>query len=225
MAIPFLLKPSEKTPSASCLLAELAVQAGLPENVVHVVHGGKPVVDQIIQHDDIQAISFVGSTAAGTYIHREGNKYGKRVQANLGAKNHAVVLPDIYRESSAQQRAATVKAITGAAFGAAGQRCMALSALVLVGSNNNDEPSSLLIEELVEQAKALKVGPGMDTHSDIGPLITQESKERICGIIDTAVKQGAKVELDGRSLQMKGANADDPHNYLGTHHLVQYFPG
>ena len=122
----FVLKPSEKTPGASLLLADLATKAGLPQGVLSVVHGGKDTVNNICRHPTIKAISFVGSNAAGEYIHEEGSKHGKRVQANLGAKNHAVVLPDA-------SRSATVKAIVGAAFGAAGQRCMALSTLVLVG--------------------------------------------------------------------------------------------
>ena len=122
----FVLKPSEKTPGASMLLVDLATKAGLPEGVVSVVHGGKQTVDNICRHPTIKAISFVGSNQAGEYIHEAGSKHGKRVQANLGAKNHAVLLPDASRD-------ATVKAIVGAAFGAAGQRCMALSTLVTVG--------------------------------------------------------------------------------------------
>ncbi|KAL3924838.1 MAG: hypothetical protein SGILL_000793 [Bacillariaceae sp.] len=182
-----ILKPSEKTPGASMLLAQLAHESGLPDGVLQVVHGGKGTVDQICHHPDIQAISFVGSSQAGEYIYNQGTQNGKRVQANLGAKNHAVVLGDSKREQ-------VVKAIVGAGFGAAGQRCMALSTVIFVGDTKE------WIADIVEEAKKLKVGAGFDSHSDLGPLITSESKQRVEGIIGEAVKQGAILSLDGRGL-------------------------
>lgn len=191
-----ILKPSEKTPGCSMLLAELAAQSGLPEGVLQMVHGGKGMVDQICEHPDIQAISFVGSCTAGAYIHQKGNANGKRVQANLGAKNHAVILPDA--GTSAANREATVKAIVGAAFGAAGQRCMALSTLVLVGEAKE------WVADIVEHAKQLQVGNGMDATTDVGPLITPESKARTEQIIETAVAQGAQLDLDGRDVVVEG---------------------
>ena len=181
----FVMKPSEKTPGAALLLAQLAYECGVPEKALQVVHGSKPLVDQICTHPSIRAISFVGSNVAGEYIHQQGSSHGKRVQANLGAKNHGVILPDADRE-------ATTKALVGAAFGAAGQRCMALSTLVLVGSAQE------WIYDIVEQASKLKVGYGMDESSDLGPVITPESKKRIEAIIDQAVQQGATLALDGR---------------------------
>lgn len=167
------------------LLVDLATKAGLPAGVLSVVHGGKQTVDNICRHPNVKAISFVGSNAAGEYIHSEGSKHGKRVQANLGAKNHAVLLPDAGRE-------ATVKAIVGAAFGAAGQRCMALSTLVLVGKTKE------WIDDIVKGANELTVGSGFDAGVDVGPLITPASQERVNSIIGQAIAEGAQVPLDGR---------------------------
>ena len=191
-----IIKPSEKTPGAALLLAQIATECGLPPGVLQVVHGGKHMVDQICHHPDIKAISFVGSNQAGAYIHQQGTQAGKRVQANLGAKNHAVVLPDSPRD-------ATTTAIVGAAFGAAGQRCMALSTLVLVGTQ---ESAQEWIDESVQKASQLKVGPGMDPSSEIGPLITKESKDRVLSIIHQAVDQGATLELDGRNMSLHNGN-------------------
>jgi malonate-semialdehyde dehydrogenase (acetylating)/methylmalonate-semialdehyde dehydrogenase len=187
----FILKPSEKTPGATMLLAELMAQAGLPENVLQVVHGGKDTVNRICRHDDIQAISFVGSNTAGEYIFKEGTAHGKRVQSNLGAKNHAVILPDA-------DRAAVVRALAGAAFGAAGQRCMALSTVIFVGAAQEWLP------DIVEAARHLKVGAGWQEETDVGPLISTESKTRVELIIEEAVKQGAQLDLDGRGVQVEG---------------------
>jgi len=186
-----VLKPSEKTPAATMLLAQLAKECGLPDGVLQIVHGGKGMVDKICQHKDIHAISFVGSNTAGEYIHTQGNVHGKRVQANLGAKNHAIILEDANREQ-------VVKAVVGAAFGAAGQRCMALSTLVFVGSTKE------WINDIVEQAKHLKVGAGLDPSSDLGPVITPESKGRVENIVGKAVEQGAVLSLDGRGLTVDG---------------------
>jgi len=187
----FIMKPSEKTPSAALLLAELAKKAGLPDGVLNVVHGGKNTVDGICDHEDIKAISFVGSNQAGEYIFARGTANGKRVQSNLGAKNHAVILPDADRE-------ATIKALVGAGFGAAGQRCMALSVVILVGEAREWLP------DLVAEARKLTVGSGFEDGVDVGPLITRESKERVESIIGKAAEQGAVVALDGRDTAVPG---------------------
>ena len=155
----YVLKPTEKAPSASMLLAKYLNDLGLPPGVLNVVNGGKDTVNGLLTHPDIKAISFVGSNAAGEYIHDVGSKNGKRVQANLGAKNHATILMDD------ADRASTVKAVVGAAFGAAGQRCMALSVVILVGDVNE---SKRWIEEVVEEAKKLKVGNGFQDGVDVG---------------------------------------------------------
>lgn len=205
-----VLKPSEKTPGATMLMAQLLVEeCGLPEGVLQVVHGGKDCVDQICRHADIRAISFVGSSKAGEYIYNEGTKHGKRVQANLGAKNHAVLLEDA-------NRAQVVKAIVGAAFGAAGQRCMALSTLVCVGSTRE------WVADIVEQASALRVGPGWSPDADLGPLITPQSKDRVEDIITRAVEEGATLRLDGRGLEVPGYPDG---NFVGPTVLSNVRPG
>jgi len=196
----FLMKPSEKTPAASMMLAHLAQQAGLPNGVLNVVHGAVDTVNFFCDSPLIKAISFVGGNTAGQYIHARGTANGKRVQANLGAKNHATILPDA-------DRASTVKAIAGAAFGAAGQRCMALSVAIFVGESKE------WMEDLVQEAKTLKVGSGFDDGVDIGPLITPQSKERVCQIIDISQsKEGVTVNLDGRGIQVAGYEHG---NFLG----------
>ena len=186
----FVMKPSEKTPGACMMLANLAQEAGLPDGVLNVVHGAKDTVDFLCDAPDIRAISFVGSNVAGEYIHARGTANGKRVQANLGAKNHAVILPD------APEGAA--KALAGAAFGAAGQRCMALSVVVFVGDANS------LLPEIIAEAKAYKVGCGFDEGVDVGPLISKESKDRVESIISRSAEEGAKLELDGRGVVVDG---------------------
>lgn len=186
-----ILKPSEKTPAAACMLAQLAAEAGLPPNVLQICHGSVPTVQNICRHPDIKAISFVGSNAAGEWIANEGVSHGKRVQANLGAKNHAVWLPD------AADHEAVIKALAGAAFGAAGQRCMALTTLVCVGSTRD------YLDDLVAQAQKYKVGPGWQEGVDLGPLITTESMQRVQSIVTQAVReQGAKLLLDGRNVSI-----------------------
>jgi malonate-semialdehyde dehydrogenase (acetylating)/methylmalonate-semialdehyde dehydrogenase len=187
----FILKPSEKTPMTSMRLAQLATEAGLPENVLQIVHGSKATVNRICRDPAIQAISFVGSNRAGEYIFQEGSAHGKRVQSNLGAKNHAIVLPDA-------DRSATVKALVGAAFGAAGQRCMALSTLVLVGEAKE------WIRDIVEAASKLKVGAGCNDDTDVGPLISKASVQRVLDIIHESVEQGADLALDGRTVKVDG---------------------
>jgi len=184
----FILKPSEKTPGACMLLADLAEKAGLPPGVLNIVHGSKDVVDKICDDPTIQSISFVGSTSVGEYIHGRGTSHGKRVQANLGAKNHAIVLPDSDRE-------ATVKSIVGAAFGAAGQRCMALSVVIFVGDSTRE-----WLDDVVNEAKKLKVGVGWEKGVDVGPLISPDSKSRCCDIIQQSIQQGATLSLDGRDV-------------------------
>lgn len=196
----YILKPSEKTPGATLLLAELAAQAGLPANVLQVVHGSRDTVDRICTHRDIRAVSFVGSNAAGEHIYATAtSRGGKRVQANLGAKNHAVILPDA-------DRTAVVRAVTGAAFGAAGQRCMALSTVILVGS------SSSWLEDICTAAQRLTVGAGWEAGTDIGPLITVAAKQRVHDCIAKAVDQGAELWLDGRNVSVSGYPAG---NFVG----------
>ncbi|XP_020220317.2 methylmalonate-semialdehyde dehydrogenase [acylating], mitochondrial isoform X2 [Cajanus cajan] len=187
----FILKPSEKVPGASVMLAELAMEAGLPEGVLNVVHGTHDIVNAICDDDDIKAISFVGSNVAGMHIYARAAAKGKRVQANMGAKNHAVVMPDASVD-------ATVNALVAAGFGAAGQRCMALSTIVFVGG------SKLWESKLVERAKALKVNAGTEPDADLGPVISKQAKERIHRLIQSGVESGARLVLDGRNIVVPG---------------------
>ena len=180
-----ILKPSERDPGAAMILAELAREAGFPEGVINIVHGSAKTVDFIIDEPAIKAISFVGSNKAGEYIFTRGSAQGKRVQANLGAKNHAAILPDANKNQA-------LNAIAGAAFGAAGQRCMALSALVMVGETKDWLP------EVAERASKLNVNGGFEEGADLGPLISPQSKERIEDIISSAEAEGATLMLDGR---------------------------
>jgi malonate-semialdehyde dehydrogenase (acetylating) / methylmalonate-semialdehyde dehydrogenase len=180
-----ILKPSERDPGAAMILAELAEKAGFPPGVLNVVHGAAKTVDFIIDEPAIKAISFVGSNRAGEYIFTRGSANGKRVQANLGAKNHAAILPDANKQHA-------LNSIVGAAFGAAGQRCMALSTLVMVGETKDWLP------ELAESAKALKVNGGFEEGADLGPVISPQSKERIESLISSAEEEGATILLDGR---------------------------
>ena len=188
----FVLKPSERDPSASMLLAEMWAEAGLPAGVFNVVHGDKVAVDAILDHPDIAAVSFVGSTPIAKYVHGRGTANGKRVQALGGAKNHAIVLPDADMEFAAHHLAA-------AAFGSAGERCMAISAALAVGSAGDQ-----LMELLDAQARAVTVGSGRDTTSEMGPIVTPESRDRIVGFIDSGEAQGAEIRVDGRGLVVPG---------------------
>lgn len=181
-----ILKPSERDPGAAIILAELVQKAGFPEGVVNIIHGAHRTVDFILDEPAIKAISFVGGNKAGEYIFTRGSANGKRVQANLGAKNHAAVLPDCNKNHF-------INSVVGAAFGAAGQRCMALSTLVMVGETKE------WLSEVAESAKQLKVGGGFEEGADLGPVISPQSKERILSIIDTAEKEGATILLDGRN--------------------------
>lgn len=182
-----VLKPSERDPGACIILAELAEKAGFPPGVVNIIHGAAPTVDFIIDEPRIKAISFVGSNKAGEYIFTRGSANGKRVQANLGAKNHAAILPDCNKNHA-------LNAIAGAAFGAAGQRCMALSTCVMVGETKDWLP------ELAERAKELTMNGGFEEGADLGPVISPEAKTRIEDLITSAEKEGATILLDGRGM-------------------------
>jgi malonate-semialdehyde dehydrogenase (acetylating)/methylmalonate-semialdehyde dehydrogenase len=188
----FILKPSEKDPSCSIKLAELLLEAGLPAGVFNVVNGDKEAVDAIINNKDVSAVSFVGSTPVAKYIYENCAKNEKRVQALGGAKNHAVIMPDCDLEQA-------VNGLMGAAYGSAGERCMAQSVAVAVGGIGNK-----LVESLAKKVEALKVGSGMDKKSEMGPLITKEHLEKVKGYVDIGVKEGAKLITDGRSLKLQG---------------------
>ena len=187
----FVLKPSERDPSASNLIARLYSEAGLPEGVFNVVHGGKVAVDAILDHPDVAAVSFVGSTPIARYVHERASASGKRVQALGGAKNHAVVLPDADIEFAANH-------ITAAGYGSAGQRCMAISAVVAVG-----EAGDALVERLKEKAIQVKVGPGRDEASEMGPVVTPEARDRIAGYVGGGEEAGAALVVDGRGLTVE----------------------
>ncbi|WP_130907067.1 CoA-acylating methylmalonate-semialdehyde dehydrogenase [Pseudomonas sp. Sample_16] len=187
----FVLKPSEQDPMSTMLLVELAIEAGVPAGVLNVVHGGKDVVDALCTHKDIKAVSFVGSTAVGTHVYDLAGKHGKRVQSMMGAKNHAVVLPDANREQA-------LNALVGAGFGAAGQRCMATSVVVLVGAAKQWLP------DLKALAQKLKVNAGSEPGTDVGPVISKKAKARILDLIESGIKEGAKLELDGREISVAG---------------------
>ncbi|EGR44513.1 aldehyde dehydrogenase [Trichoderma reesei QM6a] len=180
-----VLKPSERDPGAAMILAELAEKAGFPKGVINVVHGAHDTVNYLLDSPAIKAISFVGSNKAGEYIFTRGSANGKRVQANLGAKNHALIMPDC-------DKGATLDAIVSAAFGAAGQRCMALSVAVFVGETRS------WLDELVAKAKTLRTDAGFEDGADLGPVVTPESKSRIESLIASAEAEGAKILLDGR---------------------------
>ncbi len=187
----FILKPSEKVPSASIRMAELLKEAGLPDGVLNVVHGDKEAVDAILAHPGIHAVSFVGSTPIARYIYETCARNGKRVQALGGAKNHAVVLPDADLEFAAD-------ALIGAAYGSAGERCMAISAVVAVGAAGDP-----LVKLLEKKAKAIKVGPGDREGVDMGPLVTAEHRAKVASFIEKGKKEGAKVVLDGSTSPMR----------------------
>jgi malonate-semialdehyde dehydrogenase (acetylating)/methylmalonate-semialdehyde dehydrogenase len=182
----FILKPSEKVPSASVRMAELLKEAGLPDGVLNIVHGDKTAVDAILNHAGIHAVSFVGSTPIARYIYEQCAKTGKRVQALGGAKNHAVVLPDADLEFAAD-------ALIGAAYGSAGERCMAISAVVAVGAAGDP-----LVKLLAKKAGAIRIGSGLDEGVDMGPLVTCQHRDKVAGYIEAGIKEGAKLVLDGR---------------------------
>ncbi|MEU2283452.1 CoA-acylating methylmalonate-semialdehyde dehydrogenase [Streptomyces sp. NPDC013178] len=189
----FILKPSERDPSAANVVAGLYQQAGLPDGVFNVIHGGKDAVDAILTHPGIEAVSFVGSTPIAKYVHETATAHGKRVQALGGAKNHAVVLPDADLEHAANH-------ITAGAYGSAGERCMAVSVAVAVG-----DAADGLVTVLERKAREVKVGPGTAPGTDMGPLITKAAQERVENAVGTAASQGATIVVDGRGLKL-----DDP---------------
>lgn len=186
-----IMKPSERTPGATMILARLAAQAGVPAGALNVIHGAVDAVNFLCDHPAIRAVSLVGSNRAGEYIHARGTANGKRVQSNMGAKNHATILPDANKET-------TLNALVSAGFGAAGQRCMALSVAVFVGESRK------WIPELKAKAEALRCGQGLDPKADLGPMISKEAKARALQLIDSGVKQGAKLLLDGRNVKVNG---------------------
>ena len=182
----FVLKPSEQDPMTTMLLAELAMEAGVPAGVLNVIHGGKEAVDALCTHPTIQAVSFVGSCHVGEHVYKLASNHGKRAQCMMGAKNHAVVMPDANKDHS-------LNALVGAGFGAAGQRCMATSVVVMVGEANK------WIPDIVAKAKTLKVNAGIVAGTDVGPVISKAARSRIEGFIAQGVAEGAKLELDGRN--------------------------
>src|SRR5438094_6247366 len=188
----FILKPSERDPSAGLRIAELLAEAGLPPGVFNVVNGDKEAVDAILQHPGIAAVSFVGSTAIAEYIYTTAAAVGKRVQALGGAKNHMVVMPDADLDQATD-------ALMGAAYGAAGERCMAVSVAVAVGGVGDR-----LMDKLVPRVRALKIGPGTDPEAEMGPLVTKQHLDKVRGYIDLGVKEGAKLTVDGRGLKLQG---------------------
>ncbi|WP_459617753.1 CoA-acylating methylmalonate-semialdehyde dehydrogenase [Bordetella sp. 2513F-2] len=187
----FVLKPSEQDPSSTLLLAQLALEAGLPPGVLNVVHGGPDIANGLCEHPDIKAVSFIGSTRVGTEIYHRASQAGKRCQAMMGAKNHCVILPDADPEVALNQ-------LVGAAFGAAGQRCMATSVAVLVGEARNWLP------DFIERARKLKVNVGTDRQADLGPLVSVNARKRVEELIQKGVEEGARLALDGRGISVPG---------------------
>src|SRR5271156_3064573 len=187
----FVLKPSEQAPLTPMLLGDLALQAGLPPGVLNIIHGGKRAVDAVCAHPDIVAVSFVGSTAVGTHVYSLASEHGKRVQCMMGAKNHAVVMPDANKEQS-------LNSLVGATFGAAGQRCMATSVTVLVGEARQ------WIPDIVAKAKTLKFNAGVEKGADLGPVVSKSAKNRVLSLVEDGIKEGAKLELDGRAVKVPG---------------------
>jgi len=189
----FILKPSERDPSAALLVASLLQEAGLPPGVLNVVHGDKEVVDAILANRDIKAVSFVGSTPIASYVYATGTANGKRVQALGGAKNHMVIMPDADMDKVAD-------ALMGAGYGSAGERCMAVSVAVPIGEKTADA----LIETLAPRVRSLKIGPATDREAEMGPLVTKQHMEKVLGYIDKGVAEGAKLVVDGRGFKLQG---------------------
>jgi malonate-semialdehyde dehydrogenase (acetylating) / methylmalonate-semialdehyde dehydrogenase len=188
----FILKPSERDPSAPLFLAELLREAGAPEGVLNVVNGDKEAVDAILDHPDVMAVSFVGSTPIAQYIYSRGTANAKRVQALGGAKNHMVVMPDA-------DLAQATDALMGAGYGSAGERCMAVSVAVAVGDIGDK-----LVDQLIPRVQSLRVGPGSDPEADMGPLVTKQHLDKVRGYVDLGVEEGAKLCVDGRGLKLQG---------------------
>jgi len=189
----FVLKPSERDPSAVMVVFELFKEAGFPDGVLNVVHGDKEVVDAILTHPDIKAVSFVGSTPIAEYVYRTGTYHGKRVQALGGAKNHMIVMPDADMDKAAD-------ALMGAGYGSAGERCMAISVAVPVG----EETANKLVETLAPRIRQLKIAPATDPEAEMGPLVTKQHQQKVLGYIDQGVKEGAELVVDGRGFKLQG---------------------
>ena len=189
----FVLKPSERDPSAPMFAWELLKEAGLPDGVLNIVHGDKTCVDALLDNRDVKAVSFVGSTPIAEYVYARGTANGKRVQALGGAKNHMIVMPDADMDQAAD-------ALMGAGYGSAGERCMAISVAVPIGAETGEK----LIKALKPKVEALKIGPSTDADAEMGPVITAEAKARICGLIDSGVEQGADLVVDGRGFSLQG---------------------
>jgi len=189
----FVLKPSERDPSAPMFACELLKEAGLPDGVLNIVHGDKTCVDALLDNRDVKAVSFVGSTPIAEYVYARGTANGKRVQALGGAKNHMIVMPDADMDQAAD-------ALMGAGYGSAGERCMAISVAVPIGAETGEK----LIKALKPKVEALKIGPSTDADAEMGPVITAEAKARICGLIDSGVEQGADLVVDGRGFSLQG---------------------
>ncbi|MEX2353535.1 MAG: CoA-acylating methylmalonate-semialdehyde dehydrogenase, partial [Gammaproteobacteria bacterium] len=189
----FILKPSEKDPGVSLYIAGLLKEAGLPDGVFNVVNGDKAAVDALLEHEQISAVSFVGSTPVAEYIYQTGTRHGKRVQALGGAKNHAVVMPDADMDN-------VVKSLIGAAYGSCGERCMAISVAVCIG----DEVADELAAKLADEISQFKIGNGMDGKNDLGPLISREHQQKVSAYIESGINEGAKLLVDGRGLKIPG---------------------
>ncbi|MCO5786665.1 methylmalonate-semialdehyde dehydrogenase (CoA acylating) [Pseudomonas sp. G11-1] len=205
----FVLKPSEQDPMVTMRLVELALEAGIPAGVLNVIHGGVDAVNGVCDHPDIKAVSFVGSTHVGTHVYNRATQAGKRVQCMMGAKNHAIVMPDANKEQ-------TLNNLIGAAFGAAGQRCMALPVVILVGEARNWLP------ELARKAQTLKVSGGVEPGTDVGPVISTAALERVNGFIQKGIDEGAELVLDGRNPDVPGY-ADG--NFVGPTIFAGVKPG
>ncbi|MDR3374398.1 MAG: CoA-acylating methylmalonate-semialdehyde dehydrogenase [Ancalomicrobiaceae bacterium] len=189
----FILKPSERDPSAPLLIWELFHEAGFPAGVLNIVNGDKEVVDAILDHPDIKAVSFVGSTAIAEYVYTRGTAKAKRVQALGGAKNHMIIMPDADMDKA-------VDALMGAGYGSAGERCMAIAVAVPIG----EKTANTLVEALAPKVRALKIGPSSDPDAEMGPVITADAKRKISGLIDSGVKEGADLVVDGRGFSLQG---------------------
>ena len=189
----FILKPSERDPGASMVVYELFREAGFPDGVLNIVHGDKEVVDAILTHPDIKAVSFVGSTPIAEYVYQTGAAHGKRVQALGGAKNHMIVMPDADMDKAAD-------ALMGAGYGSAGERCMAVSVAVPVGAETADR----LVATLAPRVRALKIGPATDPEAEMGPLVTRQHMDKVLGYIEQGVKEGAELVVDGRDFKLQG---------------------
>ena len=200
----FILKPSEKDPSPAIMMAEMLKQAGLPDGVFNVVHGDKESVDAILAHRGISAVSFVGSTPIARYIYETGARHGKRVQALGGAKNHMVVLPDADVDYAAE-------AVIGAAYGAAGERCMAISVVVAVG-----EVADPLVDAIRARAERVRVGPGLGDGVDMGPLVTSQHRDKVASYVDSGIAEGATLKLDGRGVKVDGHDGHEGGFFLGA---------